>query len=246
MEDSPKNGKEGANGESNIVQMPTLAQRDRIRREEKKELEKKERGPQEPLINLPPATKILLGLLIAVHVLVHLALPPQILEWVFLHLAFIPGRFTGAAPFELLALVTPLTHMALHGSWLHIGMNSVMLMAFGSGVERWMGAKRMVLFFLLCGLFGIAAHFILTPFSPYPVVGASGGLSGLFAAALVMINKSRSNIGGRFGIMPFVLLWIGISVLFGMMGSPDGSSIAWAAHVGGFLGGFVILKFMKL
>lgn len=229
--------------------MPTLAQRDKMRREAEeaeRKLEKKERGPQEPLINLPPATKILLGLLIAVHVLVHLVLPPQMLEWVFLHLAFIPGRFTGAAPFEPISLVTPLTHMALHGSWLHIGMNGVMLMAFGSGVERWMGSKRMVLFFVLCGLSGIAAHFIINPLSPYPVVGASGGLSGLFAAALVMINKSRGNIGGRFGIMPFVLLWIGISALFGVMGSPDGGNIAWAAHIGGFLGGFVILKFMKL
>lgn len=242
MEDSPEDKKD------NIVQMPTLAQRDKIRREKEKEAQKQkqEQEPHEPLINIPPATKMLLGGFVAIHVLIHLILPPEALEWVFMHLAFIPGRFTGAAPFEMLAIATPFTHMALHGSWLHIGMNGVMLMAFGSGIERWMGPKRMLLFFVACGLFGIGAHFALNPLSPYPVVGASGALSGLFAAALLMINKNRGAIGGRFGMMPFVLLWVGVSIIFGMMGSPDGSDIAWAAHVGGFLGGFIVLKLMRV
>ena len=107
----------------------------------------------------------------------------------------------------------------------------------------------MLIFFVLCGLCGAALHFALNPFSVYPVVGASGGLSGFFAAALVMINRGRTgaSIGsGRYGMWPFILLWIGISVLFGMMGSPDGGAIAWAAHVGGFLGGFAVLKLMRL
>lgn len=78
------------------------------------------------------------------------------------------------------------------------------------------------------------------------MIGASGGISGLFAAAIVMMNKSGQEMGGKVGILPFALLWIGLSIGFGMLGGPDGSLIAWAAHVGGFLGGFIALKLMRV
>lgn len=197
---------------------------------------------KEPIINLPPYTKYFLALIIGVFLLTNYALSNEHLNWVFIHLGFIPARFTGGLAFEPLALVTPFTHMFIHGGWLHLAMNSIMLLAFGSGIEKWMGGKKMLILFLISGLFGVATHFALNYASIYPVVGASGGLSGLFAAALLMINKQQ---GGVQKIWPFVLLWIGISVLFGFMGSPDGGQIAWAAHVGGFLGGFVAMKLIK-
>jgi membrane associated rhomboid family serine protease len=226
----------------------------RKRREEEarkqKEREKAERlhaiPSAEPMINLPDVTKYLLGLLLLIHLVVTYALDNTWHNWAFIHLGFIPGRFTGAALFEPLQFITPLTHMFLHGSWLHMGMNGVMLLAFGSGLERWIGGKKMLVVFFLSGLFGIAAHFVLDPNSIHPVVGASGGLSGMFAVALIMLNRQNSGMSGRYGIMPFVILWIGISVLFGLMGSPDGASIAWAAHIGGFLGGFAVAKLLKL
>ena len=167
-------------------------------------------------------------------------------NWAFTHLGFIPGRFTGFAIFEPLALLTPLTHMFFHGGWLHIAMNTVMLLAFGSGVERWIGGKKMIIFFLLSGLCGAALHLVLNYNSFMPVIGASGGLSGLFALALIMINRQNGGITGKYGIWPIVGIWVGISVLFGFIGSPDGSEIAWAAHVGGFLGGFALIKLMKI
>lgn len=238
----------GAPDTGNIVPLPTLAERDAMRRE-KERMEAKHAPGQDasaPLINLPPLTKITLGIFIAAHLLIHVALPLPQMEWVFTHLGFVPGRFTGALDFSAIALVSPLTHIFIHGSWLHLGMNTVMMAAFGSGIERWMGPKRMALFFLLCGLCGAALHFALNVDSPYPVIGASGALSGLFAAAILMLNRGRAEMGGRFGMLPFILLWIGITVGFGMMGSPDGSAIAWAAHLGGFLGGFVILKLMRI
>ncbi len=236
----------------NVIKMPTLAERDKMRRE----AEERERQAQasashkEQLINLPPVTKYMLGAMIAIHIGLHLLAPKEILEWTIFHLGFTPGAFTGALVFDPVYLITPFSHMALHGSWLHIGMNGVMLMAFGTGIERWIGGKRMFIFFILCGLCGAAAHFALYSDSIYPVVGASGGLSGFFAAVLIMINRGRSMEGGigqgRYGLWPFIILWIGISVIFGMMGSPDGSAVAWAAHVGGFLGGFLVLKGMRI
>ncbi len=202
--------------------------------------------PHAPLINLPVYTKYLLALIIGVQVIVIFLLTESQTHWVFIHLGFIPGRFTGDALFEPLALLTPFTHMFIHGSWLHIAMNAIMLLAFGSGVERWIGGRKMIAFFIICGLFGVLTHALLNYGSIQPVIGASGGLSGLFALALTMMNRQNTGMTGKYGMWPFILLWIGISVLFGLMGSPDGSDIAWAAHVGGFLGGFVLVKLMKI
>lgn len=238
------NGHDRQDDEEKIVRLPTLVERDRMRRE--KEKAGADQHPHPPLINLPPATKVLLGMMVAVHLVIVFALSVSQQEWVYMHLGFVPGRFTGEAPFDIWAGLSLVTHMFVHGGWLHLAMNGVMLAAFGAGIERWMGARRMVLFFLLTGLCGAACHFVLNAHSVFPVVGASGGLSGLFAAAIVMINRGRGDIGGRFGMIPFVILWIGISIAFGMIGSPDGSPIAWAAHVGGFVGGFALLKLMKI
>ncbi len=230
--------------DDNIVVLPTLAEREAIRKI--KEAQERAAVAPQPLINLPFLTKLLMGAFVAVHLVITYALPQSAMEWAYVHLGFVPGRFTGVLPFEPLALITPITHIFLHGSWLHLAMNTVMMAAFGSGIERWMGARRMAVFFFLCGLCGAAFHFALNMQSPYPVIGASGALSGLFAAAIIMLNRGRGEMGGRFGILPFIILWIGITVGFGMMGTPDGQDIAWAAHLGGFLGGFLVLKLMRI
>jgi len=132
--------------------------------------------------------------------------------------------------------------MFLHGSWTHLLLNTVMTTAFGAGVERLMGARRMIIFFVLCSLTAALIHFAVSPSSPNPVIGASGGLSGLFAAVLVMMQKMGMGGAGRYGIWPFVILWVGVSIMFGMMGAPGGGSVAWVAHIGGFLAGFIFLK----
>ena len=201
-----------------------------------------------PLINLPPVTKILLGLIIAIHGIVTLVFSNDLAYQTYIHFGFIPGRFTGAVLFEPLAILTPVTHMLLHGSWMHLAMNAIMLMAFGTGIERWIGGKRMLLLFIVSSLCGIGLQFGLSPQSIIPVIGASGGLSGLFAAALIMIHKKQNVYGQktRYGIWPFIFLWIGVSLVFGFLGSPDGNAVAWAAHIGGFIGGFGILKLMKI
>lgn len=231
-------------GDDKIVVLPTLAERDKLRREKEK-LEIKQRGAAEPIINMPPVTKYLLGILIASYLATGVFLTPEQADAVIESYGFVPGKFQEGS-FSLPALLSPLTHMFLHGSWMHLIMNSFMLAAFGSGVERWLGSGRMIALFLISGLFGVAAHYVLNTSSLNPMIGASGGLSGLFAASIVMLNRGQREMGGRIGILPFALLWIGLSIAFGMLGGPDGSSIAWAAHVGGFLGGFVILKAMRV
>ncbi len=237
--DNRKNGMD-----PNVIAMPTLAERDRMRREKEK-LERARNSASEPMINIPPITKWLIGFILAIHILVGVALNPEQGTWVIEHFGFTPEKFHDGN-IDIYALSSLITHMFLHGGWMHVVMNLFMLAAFGSGVEKWLGSRRMLILFFASGLLGVAAHYILNTASAYPMIGASGGLSGLFAASIVMINKGQREMGGRIGILPFALLWIALSIGFGMMGAPDGSAIAWAAHVGGFLGGFLVLKLMKI
>ncbi len=224
-----------------IIPMPSRAAHEKA----KQEKAQNKGGPREPMINMPPFTKYALGILIGLYFLTAVLLPTSISDWLYYNFGFIPEKFQSGT-FDLFSLTSPITHMVLHGSWVHVIMNAFMLAAFGSGVERWLGAKKTIYVFIFSGLAGAALHFLLNTGSPYPMIGASGGISGLFAAAIVMMNRGGPEMGGKFGILPFALLWIGLSIGFGMLGGPDGSMIAWAAHVGGFLGGFAILKIMKI
>jgi membrane associated rhomboid family serine protease len=227
-----------------IVIMPTLAERDRLRREKEK-ADKKRAGAAEPMINMPPVTKYLLGTIFAAHLIIHYALSLEQQDWVFMTLGFVPESFN-QNPLNPFVLVSLFTHMFIHGGWMHVTMNLFMLAAFGSGVEKWLGGKRLLILYFVSGVFGVAAHYLLNTHSEFPMIGASGGLSGLFAAALLMITRGQREMGGKVGILPFALIWIGLSIAFGMLGGPDGSIIAWAAHIGGFLGGFAVLKLMRV
>lgn len=239
------NGKYNGNGHhppddgenEKVVRFPSLAERDRKRREE----QKRNRPPREPMINLPLAAKFL----VLSFILIHLALqfvPEPGQYWIYDHFGFVAGRYTGRAEFGWYALIAPFTYMFLHGGWMHLILNTFMTAAFGAGVERLMGPRRMLVFFVLCSLAAVLVQFALSPFSTDPVIGASGGLSGFFAAILILMQKMGVGGAGRYGIWPFVALWVAISVLFGMMGAPGGGAVAWAAHLGGFAAGFLLLK----
>lgn len=235
-------------GESgNIIRMPTLAERDRMRREKEKQEKQwrssyKQDNKPPPAINLPPVTKFSILALAVIHVIFHYAFSPPDQFTIMENFGFIPAYYTGAAPFRWAALPGPFTYVFLHGGWTHLAMNSVMLAAFGAGVERWMGGKKMILFFVLCALAAAMAHLLVNPSSSDPVIGASGGLSGLFAAVLVMLQQSGMGGNSKYGIWPFVFLWVAISAIFGLIGAPGGGAVAWAAHIGGFLAGFIFLK----
>jgi membrane associated rhomboid family serine protease len=197
---------------------------------------------REPMFNLPPATKYLILLLVAVHVALQI-LSSAKQDWIIMHFGFVAGIYTRHAPFTWMAIAAPLTYMLLHGSWLHIGANSFMLAAFGAGIERLMGSVKMLILFVLCGLAAIAVQFAVAPFITDPVIGASGGISGLFAAVLLMMQKGGYVQPGRYGIWPLIIVFIVMQAGFGSSGvGPGGGNIAWVAHIGGFLAGLALLK----
>lgn len=214
-----------------------------------KKSDKKQEPPSHPpLINLPPVTKYMLILMIGIFIVTSYILSADERYLVFLKYGFVPNDWSGIDTHtdNYFAWYTPftlVTYMLLHANLVHIIMNGTMLMAFGAGVERWMGGKRYILFFLLCGIISALIEFAVHPASPFPVVGASGGLSGLFAAVLVLLQRQGQLKTGRYGIWPFAALWIGIAVVFGLVGeNMAGGPIAWVAHLGGFVGGFLLLK----
>lgn len=260
MSTGDRNGGDGLNGHTpenspetdaghNVVRLPGPEEREQLKRD-KLLRERLISGPaataeQEPLVRLPPATLAMTCVFLIVHFVLGVFLPENDQFRLVYDLGFVPGRYTGIEPLGWQGLVSPLTYALLHGSWLHVGMNALMMIAFGSGVERWMGSARMIAFFVLCSLTAALVQFAVDPSSTNPVIGASGGISGLFAAALVMLRDGGSLPVGRRGILPLILLWIGITVVFGMLGAPGDQPVAWPAHLGGFLGGFLILKTMR-
>lgn len=226
--------------DNNVIRLPTPAER---RATQKAQDRAAARATHEPMINLPPVTKWLLAAIVLIHLVINYAIDDVQRYGVFEHFGFIAAHYTTDMPAPLWAkIIGPFTYMFLHGSWLHLLMNGAMLMAFGTGCERGMGGRRLFVMFYLCSMAALVVQFLVSPESTNPVIGASGGLSGLFAAVLLMMQRQGYGAGGRFGLMPFILLWIGISVLFGVMGSPDGSAVAWPAHIGGFLAGFLLFK----
>jgi membrane associated rhomboid family serine protease len=158
---------------------------------------------------------------------------------------FVPARYTGALPLGLNGLVAPITHMFLHGGWLHTGANVLSLMAFGAGLEKWVGTRKLLLLFFACGILGAGLQFALSPGLQYPMIGASGAISGLFGAMMIMFHD-KGYMGGKRGmaaLLPFALLWIGTSVFFGAFGLPGAEgAISWGTHVGGFLAGMALAR----
>ncbi len=201
-----------------------------------------------PMFNIPPATKYLTGVMIGLYFLLWISglFVSDLGQFITALGGFISGSWTGAAPFWWWTPITPLTSILLHGSWMHIGMNALMLVAIGSGVEKWLGPKRFLMIFFFSSWIALLTHFAFSPYSTSPIVGASGGISGLFAAILFGMRANQTGGTLNSNMMPVIIIWIVISVIMGLMGSPDGSNIAWVAHIGGFLGGLgithIILK----
>jgi membrane associated rhomboid family serine protease len=236
--------------ESNIIQMPPSGRRHEGRVKvtiiQGRPAGQTAHPGHPPLINLPPFTRIMVFSILLIEIAMKFVFDPVQQYWIMTHFGFTPAYYTGVIPFDWPAIVGPFSHPFLHGGWTHVFMNGAMLMAFGAGLERWMGWKNLGLFMLCCSLAAAAIHLTFNLDSSNPVIGASGAISGMFAAAMVMLKETnRYSPGGNYGFMPFIIVWIGISVLFGVIGGPNGENIAWIAHIGGFLAGFALIRVFK-
>jgi membrane associated rhomboid family serine protease len=180
-------------------------------------------------------------------------------EFVF-EFGAIPCRLTGAcpAPAEFPPpILTVFTSMFLHGGLLHIGGNMLYLWIFGNNVEDVLGHARFLVFYLLSGLGAAAAQTLLSPSSNVPMIGASGAISGVLGAYLVLFPYARVltllTIGFfvRFVYIPAVAVlgfWIVVQFLNGLVSlrvADAGGGVAWFAHIGGFIAGVALLFVLR-
>jgi membrane associated rhomboid family serine protease len=144
------------------------------------------------------------------------------------------------------------THMFLHGSWMHLLGNMWFLWLFGNNVEDSMGRLRFMIFYLLCGLTAAAGQIVTSPGSAIPMVGASGAISGVMGAYLVLYPKVRVYTLVPLGFFltsmalpAWVMLgyWFLIQFVSGLVSfGGEAGGVAFWAHVGGFVAGLVLVK----
>jgi len=147
------------------------------------------------------------------------------------------------------AELTLLSSIYLHGGWLHLIGNMAFLWVFGDNVEDSMGHWRFLVFYCACGMFASFTHALVEVDSITPLIGASGGVSGVLGAYLMLHPRVRV-ILLVFLKLPLLLpaylmigFWIGLQV-FNIVFAGDDNT-AWWAHIGGFITGAVMIPFFK-
>lgn len=225
-----------------------------------------------PTVRVPVMTILLLGAMVSVWLIVQGAgFDTTTLAMSVCNLGMVPAELTGAAPLgtsipltrDLACVVdaeptnwlSPLTSMFLHGSWAHLAGNALFFWVFGNNIEDVTGRGRFLVFYLVCGLAAAAAHVLLQPGSPVPTVGASGAVSGVMGAYLMLFPRVRVRMLFVFviffRIIPLpawvvLLWWFGLQVLLGLSDlavlDRSGGGVAVWAHVGGFVAGALLIR----
>jgi membrane associated rhomboid family serine protease len=197
---------------------------------------------RQPVLNLPPAVKALCLLNAGVFLFGYF-FPQALTEDLLYALALVPARYTGLIPADVYAFISPVTHMFLHAGWLHIAVNLGALMAFGTGLEKALGGRAFLLLYFASGLGAALLHVALYSSSAAPAVGASGAISGLFGGVIVLMQGARDGASSWRALLPVVLIWIAVSVFFGLVGMPGvDDPVAWDMHVGGFICGLLLYR----
>jgi len=233
-------------------------------------------GDDNPTVRVPVATIFVIVTMFAVWVLVQGGgFDDRLLATSVCNLGMVPGELTRRAAIgsgvpigpglacvvdnQRINLLTPLLSMFLHGGWMHIIGNALFLWVFGNNIEDVVGRARFLAFYLICGLAAATAHILMNPASVVPTVGASGAISGVMGAYLVLFPRVRVRMLFWFVIILKViplpawlvlLYWFGLQLLSGLpqlfTPSPEiaGGVAVWA-HVGGFLAGVLLIKLFE-
>jgi membrane associated rhomboid family serine protease len=212
-----------------------------------------------PLFNLHGAILALAGACIAVHVLRTYVLSSETDMRLLIDLAFFPIRYMpDLFTLDFSTLFSPVTYAFLHGDWVHLTINLVWLAIFGSPLAFRIGWRRSIAFWIVTAAFAAATHLVIYFGDPVPVIGASGAVSGFMgAAARFGLRANRRHPRRGFdgpllsvrdsfrvrGVVPFLLVWVGINVATGLgfFSLQQGQPIAWEAHIGGLLAGFLLI-----
>ncbi len=200
---------------------------------------------------------------IAVNILVFLyqsTLLPQFEQIFVYRYGAIPAVLFGieTLPPEVQVLPTTLsliTSMFLHGGFMHLAGNMLYLWIFGNNIEDVMGHSRFIAFYVLTGIMAAMSHALIDSASVVPMIGASGAISGILGAYLLLYPHAQVLVLIPFGFFTRLMhiragwvlgFWFVMQVLSGgMSAGRGGGGVAWFAHIGGFLAGMVLIRFFK-
>jgi membrane associated rhomboid family serine protease len=226
--------------------------------------------PRQPILNVPPVVIVVLIVLIAIHagrmllpdqldrlVVYTFGFVPARYDSNGLTEGLLPGG-AGASYWSFF------TYALLHGNLAHLGFNSIWLLAFASPMARRFGALRFLSFFAITVGAGAVAYLLVHAGSYLPMVGASAGISGMMGGAARFVFEPGGSLDSwrsdpktadhvpaaplsialrRRRVMSFLMTWFALNFLFGFVSVPglaEGQSVAWEAHLGGFLAGLLL------
>lgn len=144
-----------------------------------------------------------------------------------------------------------LSSMFMHGDFAHIFGNMLFLWIFGDNIENLIGHVRFAIFYVLCGLAAAFAQIAMGPDSVIPMLGASGAISGVMGGYLLLFptNRVRALLFNIFTTVPAYValgLWIALQLIQGYMAPAGQGGVAYAAHIGGFIAGVVLIKLFAI
>ena len=206
-----------------------------------------------PSRNFPVVNSALIGINVVVFLL-QMSLGNEMDRFIYTY-GLVPARYSIS---HVSAYFTPfqqvfsfISFMFIHGGFLHLLGNMWSLYIFGDNVEDRLGPFRYLLFYLLCGLASGLSHLFLNMNSTIPTIGASGAISGVMGAYLILHPRSKILTLIPILIFPwfveipaffFIGFWFVLQLLNAAGSHGGGGGIAWWAHIGGFLFGIVFLK----
>ncbi len=225
--------------------------------------------PKEPMFNLPTSVMVLAGIMLAIQAAQSFFLSFDQREWLILSFSFLPVRYGDAAqvfsfPGGVLGDIwTFVTYAFLHGGWMHVILNVVWMMIFATVIVRRIGNFNFAIFFVITAAAGALVHLVIHFGSQAPLVGVSAVLSGAMAAsARFAFNGGMGGFSGLQGVnrypclslkglrrnpqaMGFLGIWLVLNLVFGMFSIlGGGATIAWEAHLGGFIAGLLIFPYL--
>jgi membrane associated rhomboid family serine protease len=213
----------------------------------------------------PTSTRpyVTMGLMIActvVYIFQHLLLSHETAVEIIYALGVIPALLTNQAAADFGALppaLTVVTSMFVHGGFWHLAGNMLYLWIFGNNIEDAMGHVRFVIFYLLCGVAAVAAQVLPNPISEVPMVGASGAISGVLGAYMLLYPRARVLLGlplgflivqlGRYPAIWVLAAWFVMQLVMGSFAalSKTPGGVAFGAHIGGFVAGCLLVTVFK-
>jgi len=226
---------------------------------------------REKMFNVPPVVLVLTAVLVAVQALFSVGLTAEQQDEFLALFAFIPARYDASVTPDIVwpggwaaGVWTFVTYALIHGDLIHLSVNGVWLLAFGSPIARRFGSLRFIVFFIVTAAAGAAAHLVTHLGDLQPMIGASAAISGCMAAAIRFVFQRGGPLhllreadadAYRVPALPlmaalrdrrilvFLIAWFAINALFAFTSAPiigTGQVVAWQAHIGGFAAGLLL------